>query len=391
MSGPGSASGRPTEVVVVGAGVVGAAVAYFCARAGLSVTVLDRGAPGSGTSSAGEGNLLVSDKEKGPELDLALHAHRIWRDELAEFAPRWEYEPKGGVVVAGTPASLDGLRSLTADQRAAGVQAHDLDPAQLREAEPLIDPAAPGAAWYPQDAQVQPVLATLHLLALARAHGAVVRPWTTVTGIDRRGGRVVGVATSTGPIGCRAVVNAAGPWAGELAALAGVSLPVLPRRGFVLVSEPVPPTIRHKVYAAEYVADVGSSDAALQTSPVVEGTPAGTILIGSTRERVGFDRTPSPRALARLAQGALRLFPTLAGLRVLRCYHGFRPYCPDHLPSIGEDARMPGLWHACGHEGAGIGLSVGTGVLLAQALTDQPTDLDLTPFAPARLETVTAA
>jgi sarcosine oxidase subunit beta len=160
---------------------------------------------------------------------------------------------------------------------------------------------------------------------------------------------------------------------------------VLPRRGFILVTQPMPPgTIRHKVYAAEYVGDVASSDAALQTSPVVEGTAAGTILIGASRERVGFDRTVSTAAIGALAARAIALFPMLRTVRAMRTYLGFRPYCPDHLPVIGPDARAPGLWHACGHEGAGVGLSAGTGKLVAQALVGGRTDLDLAPFAPER-------
>jgi D-hydroxyproline dehydrogenase subunit beta len=101
---------------------------------------------------------------------------------------------------------------------------------------------------------------------------------------------------------------------------------VAARRSRRLVTEPLPATVRHKVYSAEYVGDVASSDEALQSSPVVEGTPAGTILIGATRERVGFDRAFSPEAAARLARGALTLFPVLAGVQVMRSYLGFRPY-----------------------------------------------------------------
>ncbi|EID53047.1 glycine/D-amino acid oxidase, deaminating [Saccharomonospora xinjiangensis XJ-54] len=374
------------DVVVIGAGVVGTAVAFFAARRGLSVTIVDRGAPASGTSSSGEGNVLISDKELGPELELARYSLDVWRDDLAEFAHLWEFEAKGGIIVASRESSLASLERLVASQRAHGITVERLDGAALREAEPEVTPHALGAAYYPDDCQVQPMLVAAHLARMAREHGADLVTGATVTGLLRRDGAVRGVRTTAGDLHCGAVVNAAGPWAAEIAALAGVRLPVEPRRGFVLVTEPLPPTVRHKVYAAEYVDNVGSSDAGLQASAVVEGTPGGTVLIGSTRERVGFDRTPSAEALQVLARNAVALFPFLADVRALRHYHGFRPYSPDHLPAIGPDPRAPGLWHACGHEGAGIGLSVGTGKLLAAALAGEMTDLRLDPFAPQRFD-----
>jgi glycine/D-amino acid oxidase-like deaminating enzyme len=171
-----------------------------------------------------------------------------------------------------------------------------------------------------------------------------------------------------------------------VAELAGAHLPVLPRRGFVLVTEPLPRIIRRKVYAADYVADVASDSADLQTSAVVEGTAAGPVLIGASRERVGFDRTLSINVLQRLAAQAAELFPVLRGVQVLRAYRGFRPYMPDHLPVIGPDPRVPGLFHACGHEGAGIGLAPATALLIAQSLTGAAPELNLSPFRPDRFK-----
>lgn len=382
MTGPA----RTSDVVVIGAGAVGAACAYFAARAGLRVRVVERGSIVGGTSGAGEGNLLVSDKEAGPELDLALYSYRLWCSELAEFGPLWEFESKGGLVVAGTPTGAAGLAARADRQRPAGIQVTDVAPADIPAYEPHLAPGLAAAAYYPQDAQVQPMLLTAHLLRLARGLGATVSPRTEVTGFTRSGDRITGVRTPAGVIATDQVVNAAGTWAGQIAGLAGVDLPILPRRGFVLVTEPLPPTIRHKVYAGEYVADVASFAEALQTSPVIEGTRSGTVLIGSSRERVGFDPRVSLPVLSRLARQAVALFPVLARVQVMRSYLGFRPYCPDHLPVIGADPRAPGLWHASGHEGAGIGLAVGTARLLAQALVGQPTDLDLGPFAPERFE-----
>jgi glycine/D-amino acid oxidase-like deaminating enzyme len=214
--------------------------------------------------------------------------------------------------------------------------------------------------------------------------GLTVHYGQPVTAIETARGRVVAVRTRSLRIPTGAVVNAAGVWADSVAGLAGVSLPIAPRRGFVLVTEPLPMMVRHKVYAADYLANVASESADLQASAVVEGTPAGTILIGASRERVGFDRTFALPVLRRLARQAIALFPFLATVTLLRAYRGFRPYTPDHLPVIGPDPRVAGLFHACGHEGAGIGLAPATGHLMAQLLTESPTDVDPTPFAAER-------
>lgn len=381
------------DVVVVGAGMVGAACALYAVRAGLRVVVVDRGAVAGGTTGAGEGNLLVSDKEPGPELELALLSGRLWADLAAEpgLGRSVEYEPKGGLVVASAPEGLAALEVLAAAQRSVGVDAVPVAADRLHDHEPHLAGGLAGGVLYPQDAQVMPTLAAARLVRLARAAGASLRTGRTVTAVLRTAsGAVRGVRTPHGDIHAPAVVNAAGTWGGELAARAGVSLPVLPRRGFVLVTEPLPPRVRHKVYGADYVADVASDSAALQTSPVVEGTAAGPVLIGASRERVGFDRSFSLPVTRRLAAGATRLFPFLAEVRAVRAYLGFRPYLPDHLPAVGPDARVPGLFHACGHEGAGIGLATGTGHLIAQALAGRTPDLDLTPFRPDRFPDPTA-
>jgi glycine/D-amino acid oxidase-like deaminating enzyme len=166
--------------------------------------------------------------------------------------------------------------------------------------------------------------------------------------------------------------------------MAGGPVPVMPRRGFVLVTEPLPRVVRHKVYSADYIANVASGAEGLETSAVVEGTASGPVLIGASRERVGFDRTMSYEVISRLAQQAVRLFPALASVRVQRAYRGFRPYCPDHLPVIGADPRVPGLFHACGHEGAGVGLAPATALLIVQALTGAELAQSLEPFSPLR-------
>jgi len=381
---------RDCDLAIIGAGMTGAACAWYATRAGLRVALLDRGAVAGGTTGAGEGNVLVSDKEPGPELDLALLSARLWQELAREpdfggDGHGFEYEAKGGLVVASSAAGFAALEDFAREQRALGVTAETVPADGLAGLEPHLSPGLAGGVYYPQDAQVQPARAAALLVRAAVRRGASLHTNTTVTEVTRTpDGTVDGLVTDRGTLRASWVLNAAGTWGGEVAKLAGTHLPVLPRRGFVLVTEPLPKLVRHKVYAADYVADVASSSAALQTSAVVEGTAAGPVLIGASRERVGFDRGFSLRVARLLARQAIELFPALAEVKAMRSYLGFRPYMPDHLPAIGADPRVPGLLHACGHEGAGIGLAPATGLLLAQILTGQTPDLELAPFRPDR-------
>lgn len=375
------------RIVVVGAGIVGAACALALSADGHSVTVLDRGGVGAGTTSRGEGNILISDKDPGPEFDLTRWSARLWRELGAELgADDLELEAKGGLVVATDEASAAGLAAFAERQATAGVAVEPVAASALWSFEPHLAPGLAGGMYYPEDQQVQPVRAAAALLRGARRRGAVVRFGVRVTGIrtDPRGA-VTGVLSDAGPIDADVVVNAAGTWGGTLAERFGAPVPVLPRRGFILVTEPLPPmTVRHKVYSADYTANVASSDAGLQTSVVVEATSAGTVLIGASRERVGFDLKIDYDVVRVLAAQAVRLFPLLKDISLLRVYRGFRPYCPDHLPVIGSDPRVPGLMHACGHEGAGIGLAPATGALIADLVAGRAPEVDPTPFRPDR-------
>lgn len=389
------------DIVVVGAGIVGAACAEALSAVGHVVDVLDRGAPAAGTTAAGEGNVLVSDKPPGAELRLAQASRRRWpelvrslREELGGIAD-FEWEPKGGVVAATTVDGAGALAAFAAEQREAGVDARVLPSGAVFELEPHLTRRTTLAVHYPEDAQVQPVLAASALLAAVRRRGGTLRSGAAAIGVVRgRDGRVTGVRTDNSVLPCGAVVNACGPWSGEFARAAGAPIAVLPRRGMVLVTAPVPPgTVRHKVYDADYVGAVESGDAELQTSTVVESTRAGTVLIGSSRERIGFDDTVRMHVLREIAGKAAALFPVLGRVPVMRAYGGFRPYAPDHLPVIGADPRVSGLWHATGHEGAGVGLAAATGQLLAELFDGRPPHVDPEPFRvdrPGLIEEVVA-
>jgi D-hydroxyproline dehydrogenase subunit beta len=374
--------------VVIGACLVGAATAAWLAASGRAVCVVDRSGPLGGTTAAGEGNILVSDKLPGPELTLALRSIALWQAFAAEHGDTIEFEPKGGLVVAHDQAQLSALHDLAARQRDAGAAVTVLDPGGLRDAEPRLSPRLAGGAFYPQDGQVQPMRAALAFLARAARHGAVAVAGAEAIGLEAGpDGSVSALVTSCGRVATPVVVNAAGPWSGTVARRLGSDLPVRPRRGHILVTEPLPtlpPPIRHKVYEADYVGAVVSDSAGLECSAVVEGTASGTVLIGSSRDFAPPSARPDPAALAEMARRAVSLFPFLGTVRAIRAYTGFRPASPDHLPIIGPDPALPGLYHATGHEGAGIGLAPATAELVTALIDGKDPPAGAAPFAPAR-------
>ena len=372
------------DAIVIGAGIVGASCALSLTNAGLRVLVIDRGTVSSGTTGAGEGNILVSDKDAGPELTLAIRSRDLWFEMQEDVGDHFELEAKGGVVVARNDDSE--LLKLANAQRQHGVDARVVGSTDLHELEPFLHPQFHSGVFYPQDAQCQPMLAAAHVIRTVIARGGRFVSQAKVSQILVKGSSAYGVQTSQGKYLAPIIVNAAGTWAGEIARMAGSDLPIAPRRGFILVTEPAPKYIFHKVYDSDYVANVASSEADLQTSTVVEGTRSGTILIGASRERVGFDGSMNYDILRTLAAQATSLFPILKDVQLLRAYRGFRPYAPDHLPVVGEDAKIKGLWHSAGHEGAGIGLAPGSAALIADQIMGRPSFMDASAFSPKRFE-----
>jgi glycine/D-amino acid oxidase-like deaminating enzyme len=373
------------DVVVVGGGIVGAACGYYMAREGLSVQLLERAFLGSGTSGACEGNLLLWEKELTKELPLAQRSLQLWKELSQELELSFEYEPKGSVMVAEDEAGLAASARKVEELGKAGVPGYLLNRRELHAEEPALAPDLPGGALFPEDAQVEPRYATAALAEGGRRHGLLIRLDTPVRRVILGSGRrVEAVETASGRIPTGAVVVAAGVWTREVAASAGLEVPVHSRKGQIVVVEKAPYLFRRKLNEAGYAAAVESSDAGLQVAMVVESTRAGTLLLGSSRELVGFDRHVSLRVAAAIAARALRFFPGLANLRCIRNYAGLRPFSPDHLPLIGPIAGAEGFYVATGHEGAGIGLAPATGRLIAQWATGQPLDFPAEWFRPDR-------
>jgi D-hydroxyproline dehydrogenase subunit beta len=370
---------------VIGAGIVGVAVADELHARGVEVALLDRGEVSGGTTGVGEGNVLCSDKEAGPELGLTVAGLRLY-DELEErLGAGARIRRKGALIVHREAGTWEGEAERVARVRSQGADGELLDPSQVRELEPALTGPLVGASLFAADLQVDPrAIARALAEGLPRVHTGV-----TVEAVAVRGGQVVGLRTSAGALPCAAAVIAAGAWSRGLAEGAGAALPLEPRKGqLVRLRAPAGdrPLIRHKVVDASYLASAMSSEAGLQVTTVVETTFEGDVLVGSSRERRGFDLGVDDAVSDAMVSRAAHLVPALAALPRAAAWAGLRPWLPDHLPAIGPSRAVAGLWLATGHEGAGVALGPVTGRLVAELYAGERPLVDPAPFAPDRFD-----
>jgi glycine oxidase len=363
------------DVIVIGAGVVGLSAARALAAAGARVLVVERRRVGAEASSAAAGMIApqVETAADSPLLELALRA----RDHLVALAPALEEEtgiavelsPEGILEVAFTDDEERALEARLAWQHARGLTVERLEAADLRDAEPNLAPGVRRGLFFPHDCSIDNVRLTRALAASAVGRGATLLCGRPVTGLLREGeaGPVQGVRAGAETFRAPAVINAAGAWAGLLAGDTQPP-PVEPVRGQIVAFELSPPLLRHVVCSAHgYL--VPRAD--------------GRVLAGSTAERAGFDKSVTAGGLRTVLDGALRLAPALADVRVADAWAGLRPGTPDGLPVIGAGG-VPGLVHAAGLFRNGILLGPLVGELAAALALGRRPDLDLGSFAPGR-------
>lgn len=365
-------STRP-DAIVVGAGIVGAACAFYLARRGLQVTVLESSFAGGGTTAAGMGHIVVMDDSEA-QFALTAWSQRLLDELLPTLPPAAEFQRCGTIWVAESEAELEAARGKRAFYRDRGVEAELLDPRQLAEAEPRLRPGLAGALRVPGDSVVYPPAVARWLLDQAVHLGATVREGADVSEVLPR---AVRVGADRLDAGC--VVNAAGAAAARLTP----GLPVIPRKGHLAITERAPGFCRHQVIELGYLHSAHTMSAA-SVAFNVQPRVTGQLLVGSSRELVGWDASLNRPVLGRMLGRALSFMPELAHVPVIRTWTGFRPSTPDSLPLIGTWPSMEGLWIAAGHEGLGITTSLGTGAMLAEMVAGRTPGIDPAPFAPDR-------
>lgn len=362
------------DIAIIGAGIVGAACALECARAGLKVLVLDRGPIGGGTTGAGMGHLVVMD-DSAAQFALTFYSRQLWHELAADLPAEVEFDRAGTLWVAVDAEEMAEVRRKEGFARQHGLRVEVLDGAGVAAAEPSLRLGLAGGLLVPDDAVVYPPSAARWFLDLARQRGAEVRCGVNVSAITPDG-PVLGDGTR---LAAGRTVNATGWWSPRLTP----GLPIRPRKGHLVITDRCPGFVHHQLIELGYLKSAHSVSAD-SVAFNIQPRKNGQALIGSSRQFDVEHTEVEPALLGRMLRRAFEYLPALRTLPALRAWTGHRAATPDKLPLIGPSPDSERLWIASGHEGLGITTSLGTGRLLADLLTGRPPAIPAEPYAPAR-------
>jgi D-hydroxyproline dehydrogenase subunit beta len=373
-----SATTRSPDVVVVGAGVIGAACAAALAREGLRVTLVDADFAGGGSTGVAMGHIVVLDDSE-PQLSLSTYSRTLWAGLASTLPADCEDERRGTLWLAADDTEVAAARAKADVYASHGIETAFLDDRELAAREPRLRRDLAGALFVPDDRVLYPPAVARHLVWYARSLGASVREGCSVESIDagqvsvrERDGRAL-------PIPCAAVVNAAGIDAPMLTP----GLPIVPRKGHLVITDRYPGFCSSQLVELGYLQSAHGTGGA-STAFNVQPRATGQLLIGSSRELVGRDRTINEPLLRAMLQRAIAFLPDLADCSVLRTWTGFRPATPDNLPLIGRWDPVDGLWIAAGHEGVGITTALGTAEIIVAGILGRDAPIPSSAFSPMR-------
>jgi D-hydroxyproline dehydrogenase subunit beta len=367
------AAGAIHDVIVVGAGIVGAACAWVLAREGLRVLVLESGFAGGGATGTAMGHIVTMD-DSDAQFALTAYSRGLWAALAPELPLTCGDAASGTLWVAASEIEMEAVRRRATYYAGRGVSAQVLDGRQLAGLEPNLRANLLGGLFVPDDRVVYPPGVVRWLLGEARRRGARFEEGCDVAGVGAGSVQCRGKRFSAG-----AVINAAGADAPRLTP----GLPIVPRKGHLVITDRYPGFCRSQLIELGYLTSAHTlhpESVAFNLHP----RPNGQMIIGSSRELVGWDRTINHALVRRLLARAVEYLPRLARCQALRTWIGFRPATPDKLPLIGRWPPVAGLWIAAGHEGLGVAMALGTARLLADQLLGRPTPLDPVPYFPDR-------
>ena len=377
------------DVVVIGGGIIGAAIAYYGSKSGLEITVLEKNDLASGTSSRCDGNILAIDKDPGFDSQMSLKSQQLVHELTKELELPFEYRNPGSILVCENDEEMEAANRWVRQQQEAGLEFKMLDREDLRNESKYFADDLYGGLECKTDSTVNPYMLTFSMFQSARKLGAKIHTHTAVKNIRVEANGEFTIETPHATYTAKKVVNACGIWAPMIGEMLGVHIPIVPRKGQILVASRQQPVGVRKVMEFGYLISKFGGERVVDeltekygVALVFEPTESQNFLIGSSREFVGFDTTVNYEVVQTMARRALRFYPKIADMTMIRAYAGLRPWTEDHLPIISAVEEIPGFYIAAGHEGDGISLAAVTGKVIEEMLNEKETSI---PTEPVRL------
>lgn len=365
---------RAYDVVIVGAGIIGTAVALTCARERMRTAIVEPHVIGGGATAAGMGHVVVMDDSEA-QFALTHYSQQLWQAIAPDLPRDVEYMPCGTVWIAADPEELQEVRRKHEYYGRRGVATEVLDATQLREAEPNLRAGLAGGLLVPGDSVIYSPCAARFFLRQAQASGAEL--YAGVRAVELRRHEVV--LSDRRQLATTLVVNAAGTWAPEFTP--GVA--VRKRKGHLVITDRYPGHVRHQLVELGYLKSAHSLTAD-SVAFNVQPRMTGQLLIGSSRQFGSETNDVDGDILRRMLQHSFEYLPGLSRMSAIRTWTGFRAATPDKLPLIGRLSAQDNVYLATGHEGLGITTSLATARLLVDQLLGRSSQIPVEPYLPSR-------
>lgn len=363
------------DVLIIGAGIVGAACADACAKEGLHVGIVEADIIGGGATAAGMGHLVVMDDSQA-QFSLTHYSRKLWHRLAPELPGDVEFELCGTIWVAADEEEMAAVRRKKEFYESRGVAAEILDAKSLREAEPNLRDELAGGLLVPDDCVIYAPCAARFLIEQAQRRGAALYLPRVVAEI-----RSDSVRLNDGTlIFTRWIVNAAGTWSPLLTP----GIEVKKRKGHLVITDRYPGFVRHQIVELGYLKSAHSftkESVAFNVQP----RRTGQVLIGSSRQFGVESQEIDSQILGRMLARAEEYLPNVKSLSALRSWTGFRAATPDKLPLIGPWPSQENLFLATGHEGLGITTSLGTARLVVDQLLGRKTEIPAELYLASRV------
>lgn len=386
---------RTSDVVVVGGGIIGCSVAYYLAKKGVKVIVIEKNKGLSfGASGANQGGCALQ-LFHPPVLELARPSLEIYRNLSQEIGYDVDYENTGSLVCSVDEEQYPDMQKHVEKKRRQGIDVQLIEGDRLRELEPTLGGDVVAGVEEREGGIMNPFKVNYGFAYAARKLGTEFFLSREVKKIERDRNRITSVVTDREKIGTNFVVNAAGAWASQIGKMVGISIPVRPRRGQIIVTERLPLNKRWRyILDADYLTTAfdlaaveKSEDPRIRLgvagSYVQENT--GNWTIGSSRDFADYTTRVTMQTIRYLAKRATRFMPKLKSVNSIRLFAGLRPFCyVDGLPILSRLNSPRNFVIATGHAGEGVTLAPITGKLISELITEKTTSISIDAFAFSR-------